>query len=329
LASKTKFYGDPDPALTYTVSGLVGEDQLTGALGRVAGKAVGEYDINQGTLAASGNYTITFVKGTFTITPRPITVQANDKTKVYGEDEPQLDYTITSGNLVGEDQLSGELERVAGEDVGEYDINQGTLSDTSSNYTLTFVKGTFTITPKTITVTADDKTKVYGEDEPQLDYTITSGNLVGGDQLTGALERVTGEDVGTYAITQGTLTAGANYEISFVGADFTIEPRALKIKVTNDNLSKTYGDPDPEFTYEISSGSLVGDDTLSGELGREEGEDVKEGGYELNIGSVTAGGNEGKNYSISLDEEYTFTINPFQLRPTPVETWNTSFWETQ
>jgi uncharacterized ubiquitin-like protein YukD len=318
--NKTKFYGDPDPALTYTVSGLVGEDQLTGALGRVAGKAVGEYDINQGTLAASGNYTITFVKGTFTITPRPITVQANDKTKVYGEDEPQLDYTITSGNLVGEDQLSGELERVAGEDVGEYDINQGTLSDTSSNYTLTFVKGTFTITPKTITVTADDKTKVYGEDEPQLDYTITSGNLVGGDQLTGALERVTGEDVGTYAITQGTLTAGANYEISFVGADFTIEPRALKIKVTNDNLSKTYGDPDPEFTYEISSGSLVGDDTLSGELGREEGEDVKEGGYELNIGSVTAGGNEGKNYSISLDEEYTFTINPFQLTQANLDT---------
>jgi hypothetical protein len=316
--NKTKFYGDPDPALTYTVSGLVGEDQLTGALGRVAGKAVGEYDINQGTLSdTSGNYTLTFVKGTFTITPRPITVQANDKTKVYGEDEPQLDYTITSGNLVGEDKLSGELERVAGEDVGEYDITQGTLA-ASSNYTLTFVKGTFTITPKTITVTAYDKTKIYGEPDPELTYTVSE--LVGGDQLTGALERETGEDVGTYAITQGTLTAGANYEISFVGAYFTIKPRALKIKVTNDNLSKTYGDPDPEFTYEISSGSLVGDDTLSGELGREEGEDFKEGGYELNIGSVTAGGNEGKNYSISLDKEYTFTINPFQLTQANLDT---------
>ena len=250
--------------------------------------------------------------------PQTITVIADNKTKFYGDPDPALTYTVSG--LVGEDQLTGALGRVAGQDVGEYDINQGTLSDTSSNYTLTFVKGTFTITPRPITVQANDKTKVYGEDEPQLDYTITSGNLVGGDQLTGALERETGEDVGTYAITQGTLTAGANYEISFVGADFTIEPRALKIKVTNDNLSKTYGDPDPEFTYEISSGSLVGDDTLSGELGREEGEDVKEGGYELNIGSVTAGGNEGQNYSISLDEEYTFTINPFQLTQANLDT---------
>ena len=58
---------------------------------------------------------------------------------------------------------------------------------------------------------------------------------------------------------------------------------------------------------------------LVGELGREEGEDVK-GGYELNIGSVTVYGNEGKNYSISLDEVYTFTINPFQLTQANLDT---------
>jgi uncharacterized ubiquitin-like protein YukD len=318
--NKSKVYGDPDPALEYVITEgeLVEGDELEGELERVAGEDVGEYDITQGTLAASSNYTLTFVKGTFTITPKTITVIADNKTKFYGDSDPALTYTVSG--LVGEDQLTGALGRVAGKAVGEYDINQGTLSDTSSNYTLTFVKGTFTITPRPITVQANDKTKVYGEDEPQLDYTITSGNLVGGDQLTGALERETGEDVGTYAITQGTLTAGANYEISFVGADFTINPRELTIKVTNADLSKTYGDPDPEFTYEISSGSLVGDDTLSGELGREEGEDVKEGGYELNIGSVTAGGNEGKNYSISLDGKYTFTINPFQLTQANLDT---------
>jgi hypothetical protein len=40
--------------------------------------------------------------------------------------------------------------------------------------------------------------------------------------LTGALSRVAGEDVGNYAITQGTLSAGGNYTITLVSADFAI-----------------------------------------------------------------------------------------------------------
>ena len=55
-----------------------------------------------------------------------------------------------------------------------------------------------------ITVAADPQTKVYGEADPELTYEIVSGALVGTDTFTGELTREPGEDVGTYAILQGT-----------------------------------------------------------------------------------------------------------------------------
>ena len=77
-----------------------------------------------------------------------------------------------------------------------------------------------TIAKKGLTVTADAKSKTQGEADPALTY--TADGLVAGDALTGALSREAGEDPGTYAITQGTLTAGDNYVITFVPATLTI-----------------------------------------------------------------------------------------------------------
>jgi hypothetical protein len=51
---------------------------------------------------------------------------------------------------------------------------------------------------------------------------------VAGDNFTGALARVAGENVGLYAIQQGTLGLSANYAFTFVGANLTI----LQVTVT-------------------------------------------------------------------------------------------------
>ena len=72
--------------------------------------------------------------------------------------------------------------------------------------------------------------------------------------------------MGSYAITQGTLALGANYTISYVGANLSITPRA--ITVTADAKSKVYGDADPALTYQITGGSLVTGDTIGGALER-------------------------------------------------------------
>ena len=56
---------------------------------------------------------------------------------------------------------------------------------------------------------------------------------MGSDSLTGALTRVAGENVGTYAIQQGSLAASANYALSFIGANFTINPASSATAVNS------------------------------------------------------------------------------------------------
>lgn len=73
--SKSKVYGAPNPALTYTVSGLVNGDTesvLSGSLATTAtiDSPVGSYPITQGTLSAA-NYEIAFKQGTLTVTEIP------------------------------------------------------------------------------------------------------------------------------------------------------------------------------------------------------------------------------------------------------------------
>jgi hypothetical protein len=70
--AKSKLFNDPDPPLTYQVTSqlspaLVGTDTFTGALTRVQGELVGQYDILQGNVSAGPNYKITYVGAKLTI----------------------------------------------------------------------------------------------------------------------------------------------------------------------------------------------------------------------------------------------------------------------
>jgi hypothetical protein len=132
------------------------------------------------------------------------------------------------------------------------------------------VTQTLTVGKAAITVTADAKSKAYGATEPVLTYQVTSGSLVNGDQLTGALTRAPGENVGTYAISS--TLANANYNVTFVPANLTVGKAA--ITVTADAKSKTYGATEPVLTYQITTGALVGSDVLAGSLSRAPGESV-------------------------------------------------------
>lgn len=69
--NKAKEYGQADPTLTATVEGLVGTDAVSYTLSREAGEAVGTYTITPTGEASQGNYTVTFVAGTLTITSNP------------------------------------------------------------------------------------------------------------------------------------------------------------------------------------------------------------------------------------------------------------------
>jgi hypothetical protein len=115
---------------------------------------------------------------------------------------------------------------------------------------------------RAVEITADAKSKVYGDADPALTYQITSGSLAFSDAFTGALTREAGEDVGTYAILQGTVALNDNYTLTYVGADLTITKATLT--VTADNKSKQYSDPIPPFTVTYSGFVNGEDETVLG-----------------------------------------------------------------
>ncbi|MEK7499630.1 MAG: MBG domain-containing protein, partial [Patescibacteria group bacterium] len=182
-------------------------------------------------------------------------------------------------------------------------VNDG---NSGANYAVTFVNdNTGVISIKNINVTANTGTKIYGDLEPVLAYAWDA--LSGSDTFSGSLERAAGENVNTYAINQGTLSAGSNYAINFTGADFTIT--AKPITVTADAKSKTYAGSDPALTYQITSGSLIGSDTLSGSLSRATGENY--GVYLINQNTLIASSNYNLIYIPA-----NFTINKATLNVT-------------
>ena len=245
---QSKTYGDADPGMTWQITSgaLVGNDAVNGLLARATGEHVGGYAIQRGTLTAGSSYTLSYVGANLAINPKAITVTADPKSKIYGDADPGLTWQITGGGgLVPGDSFTGGLTRAAGENVGAYAILQSTLS-AGANYNLTYTGADLMISQKAITVTAAAKSKVYGDSDPALTWQLTGGSLVPGDSFTGGLTRTAGQNVGAHAILQGSLTAGANYNLTYNGANLTISQKALT--VTADDKSKTQGLANPALT---------------------------------------------------------------------------------
>ncbi|ALZ93395.1 hemagglutination protein [Pseudomonas aeruginosa] len=305
--AKTKVYGDADPTLTYQVSGLKNSDTaagvLSGNLGRVAGENVGNYGILQGELGLNtANYTLSYVGNDLRITPAQLNVIADAKTKVYGDLDPALTYQVSGlkrGDTAGAVLNGGSLNRVAGENVGVYGINQGGLGLVSSNYTLNYQGNNLTITKALLNVIADAKTKVYGDADPSLTYQVSglkNGDTAGAVLNGGGLVRVSGENVGNYAIQQGGLgLVSGNYDLAYQGNNLTITKALLN--VIADAKTKVYGDADPSLTYQVSglkNGDTAGAVLNGGSLSRVAGENV--GVYGINQGGL---GLVSANYDLS------------------------------
>ncbi|MCL2074626.1 MAG: hypothetical protein FWH18_11940 [Marinilabiliaceae bacterium] len=308
--NQTKVYGETDPVFAYSFTpSLIGADDFSGTLSRDSGEDVGIYLINQGTLTAGSNYTLTYLSDDFEITQKPIIVSANpNQSKVYGESDPIFEYTFVP-DLIGTDEFSGALSRDSGEDVGIYLINQGTLT-AGSNYDITYLSDDFEITQKPIIVSANpNQSKVYGESDPIFEFTVVP-DLIGTDELSGVLSRDAGEDVGIYLINQGTLTAGSNYDITYLSDDFEITPKPIIVSA-NPNQNKVYGENDPIFEFTVVP-DLIGTDEFSGALSRDSGEDV--GIYLINQGTLTASSNYNLTY---LSDDFEITQKPIIVSANP------------
>jgi outer membrane protein OmpA-like peptidoglycan-associated protein len=316
--NSTKNYCQPDPEFTYSSAGLVGDDRLSGSLSRVEGNNVGNYAYTAGDLNGGNNYTISSITGgQLTITTCPLSVQADEESKIYGELDPTLGYYFDGDyGLQFDDVMTGALTRVAGANIGEYTINRGTLA-ASSNYTVTYKTNKFTIVKRPLCLAADDKSKMYGDADPAFTSTLVTNSqcysLIGPDAVTGTLARQPGNNVGFYDITPGTVTAGNNYSLKVSSGELEITKRPITI--TPAAKSKTYGEDDPTLTISVTAGSLVGSDTLTGSIDRAGSEDA--GVYDFILGDF---GNANPNYDITVDNVNKFTINKKRITVTGVDT---------
>ncbi|GEM_PF-2752500 len=216
-----------------------------------SGTTVGEYDVTltgvtiNTTKDTSGNHVVTgTTNGTLTISPKALTITADSDTKVYdgtaltkdgySNTELAAGDQIESVTVTGSQTIVGTSNNVPSTAV----IKNSANDNVTANYGITYTNGTLEVTKKTLTITADAQSKAYGEADPTLTY--TSEGLINDDAITGTLTRETGEDAGVYAITQGGLTAGNNYAISYTGANLTITQVGLTVTANNNTI--TYGD---------------------------------------------------------------------------------------
>ena len=128
-------------------------DALSGALATTASSTanVGTYGITQGTLAASGNYAVTFAGNQIAIARRSLTISAQSELVFVGSPLPSLAFNLGGQGLVNGDTLSGGLVTNASSNSapGEYAITQGSLA-ASSNYALTFFGAELTFSLRSV-----------------------------------------------------------------------------------------------------------------------------------------------------------------------------------
>ncbi|HAP73662.1 MAG TPA: hypothetical protein DCQ39_07780, partial [Lachnospiraceae bacterium] len=345
-----KTYGEKDPELTAQVSGTLGNDTVSYTLSRAEGEAVGTYTITPSGEANQGNYKVSYKTGTFTISESgSLVLTADGYEGVYDgkSHAASASASVTEGTTISYQVGNGAwtTEAPSIKDVGEQKV---TVKAENANYKTASTTVTLKVTPKAVTVTAENKSKTYGEKDPELTAQV-SGTL-GNDTVSYTLSRAEGEAVGTYTITpsgdekqgnykvsyetgiftiskSGTLTLtangyegeydgeahaasasasvtegttisyqvgngawtteapsiknvgeqtvsvkaeNANYETAETTVTLKVTPKA--VTVTADSKSKTYGEKDPELTATVSK--MVGKDAVDYSLSRAEGENV-------------------------------------------------------
>ncbi len=234
---RLKLYGAPLPTLTVSYTGFVlGQDAavLTGTLGlsttATLVSPVGAYPITAGGLTAA-NYAIVFVNGTLLVNPAALIISAVSQSNAYGTALPTFPVTY-AGFMLSEDPrvLTGTLRvtttATTSSPVGGYPITPSGL--TAHNYGIIFVNGTLTVMPAALTVTADNKEKLYGVALPA--FTATYIGFVRGEGpgvLSGTLRFGTpatpASPVGTFPITLDGISS-PNYAIRYIPGVLTISP---------------------------------------------------------------------------------------------------------
>jgi len=218
----TKVYGAADPAFGYTVDGLPGgATTLPGVTCGVAEAhvGVGTYPVScRG--ADDGDYVVDrYRPSTLTVTPARLVVPVTG-TQTYGGTPAYLPDLASAGLVNGDvpavvgGALSCDTTATASSGVGSYPIS-GCRGLSAANYTIGYAYGSLQVTPRPVTVVADDQTMTAGDADPVFTYRTVPAGLT----LAGVTCDAPGDHSapGTDAITCSTTTDPNHSQVSVPG----------------------------------------------------------------------------------------------------------------
>ena len=328
-ADASKAYGALLPTLTASYTGFVNNDsaaslttQPTLSTTATAASPVGPYAITASG-AVDSNYTISYVDGTLSVTPATLTITAADASKAYGALLPTLTASYTgfvnndsAASLTTQPTLS--TTATAASPVGPYAITASGAVD--SNYTISYVDGTLSVTPATLTITAADASKAYGALLPTLTASYTG--FVNNDSAASLTTRPTlsttataASPVGHYAITASG-AVDSNYTISYVAGTLSVTPATLTI--TAADASKAYGALLPTLTASYTG--FVNNDSAASLTTRPTLSTTATAASPVGHYAITASGAVDSNYTISYVAG-TLSVTPATLTITAADAW--------
>ena len=220
-------------------------------------KDVGTIDV---TITGKGNYTGTVTR-TYKITPKSVTVTAEDKTKVFGEADPEL--TAKVAGTLGDDKVDYTLSREEGEAAGKYEITvKG--DKLQGNYSVTYVAGTLTITSQSIDPGTDPE-------KPNPDYTGAKVNSPKDSVYDGKEHKW----IPTVTDKSKTLELGKDYTVEYSTSDFTnvgtVEVTIAGIGNYSGTVKRSYKVTPKEYTVTTESATKTYSGTALTAGGKVEG----------------------------------------------------------
>ena len=239
--SGTRTYSGGEQSIEGFVSTTIDGYTVSGLTAVTKGTDVGEYtntvfdgtatvekdgvDVTDKVVVKTTPGTLTITKAeTMTLTPE---LTGKNAEKVY--DSKPLSggakATVTEGTTItystdGGKTWSETLPSIT--NVGTLNVKAKAVN---KNYEDATVEYTLKVTRKAVTVTANDKTKVFGEKDPKL--TATVAGTLGEDTVKYDVAREAGENVGKYTITPSGKAEQGNYSVTYATGTLTITSQSI------------------------------------------------------------------------------------------------------
>ena len=215
---------------------------------------------------------------TLTIDRAKVTVTANNQNKIYGDTFTFSGTEFTDTGLVGGQTIDRAVLASAGApstaNVGNHDITIGNAIGTFNpdNYDMTYDKGTLTVTPRDITLTAGSNaagSRVYGDaSNPAVGYTVGGLGMVNGDNAQTLLGFTVGSsannltnagvygpgDANAYKVNGTSTGVHGNYNVTALNdGTLTVTPRDITLGAGSNGVgTRSYGDAsNPTVGYTV------------------------------------------------------------------------------